>query len=143
MRGRSPVFRFLSGLRILIFIVLGKASMSLFGLDPQISAGWGHSLFLKSDGSVWVTGSNNGTFGNGETNSSIIPSQVVASGVIRVAGGNGTSFLIDENNSLFATGSNTYGQLGLGDTVNKLLFTKMNTVPVKNVYPNTYQTLFL
>jgi len=42
-----------------------------------IAAGYGHSLFLKSDGSLWGMGDNlNGQLGDGTYNNTNLPVQI-------------------------------------------------------------------
>jgi alpha-tubulin suppressor-like RCC1 family protein len=90
-----------------------------------------HTLALKSDGSVWGTGSDAvGQLGRGVTVSLISRFvQVVSSGVaeIKACGGNGVavgySMLRRTDNSVQATGLNGVGQLGLGDTTNRSAWT--------------------
>jgi len=82
-----------------------------------IAAGLNHSLFLKSDGSLWAMGDNSygqlgdGTIdsGNYETNR---PEQIVASGVTAIAAGYRHSLFLMSDGSLWAMGDNAYGQLG-------------------------------
>ena len=60
------------------------------GAQPvtQIAAGGYHSLFLKSDGSLWAMGYNNyGQLGDGTTNNTNHPEQIVASNVTAIAAG--------------------------------------------------------
>jgi alpha-tubulin suppressor-like RCC1 family protein len=83
-----------------------------------IAAGAGHSLFIKSDGSLWAMGANNvGQLGDGAPISPSspgvnIPEQIVASGVVAVAAGTDHSLFLKSDGSLWAMGSNQYGQLG-------------------------------
>jgi alpha-tubulin suppressor-like RCC1 family protein len=85
-----------------------------------IAAGFTHSLYLKSDGSLWVMGANCdnsinilGQLGDGiysfGTNQ---PEQIVASNVTAIAGGMYHSLFLKSDGSLWAMGSNKYGQLG-------------------------------
>ena len=85
----------------------------------NIVAGGNHSLFLKSDGSLWAMGDNaDGELGDGTYNPTNLPEQIVASNVKAIAAGNNFSLFIKSNGSLWAMGDNTYGQLGDGTTDN-------------------------
>ena len=95
---------------------------------PAIEAGDGFMVALKSDGSVWAWGNNSkGQLGIGATGDQVpyttYPTPV--SGLM----GNGRLNLIEEisvgydhvlartaDGSVYAWGSNEYGQLGLGET---------------------------
>ena len=81
-----------------------------------IAAGGYHSLFLKSDGSLWAMGYNaSGQLGNGATyNKTNRPAQIVASNVTAIAAGWTYSLFLKSDGSLWAMGYNGYGQLGDG-----------------------------
>lgn len=80
-----------------------------------IAAGGDHSLFIKSDGSLWGMGFNfygelgDGTFGN--TNR---PEELVTGGVTAVTAGFDHTLFIKSDGSLWAMGDDEYGQLGDG-----------------------------
>ena len=81
--------------------------------------GYGHSLFLKSDGSLWAMGSNQyGQLGDGTTDSwnylTNQPVEIVASNVMAVAAGGVHSLFLKSDGSLWAMGYNYPGQLGTG-----------------------------
>ena len=90
-----------------------------------IAAGQYHSLFLKSDGSVWAMGWNGyGQLGDGNgfypqsglnfqyrTNQ---PEQIVASGVTAIAAGGNHSLFLKCDGSFWGMGENDDGQLGNG-----------------------------
>src|SRR5208282_3736128 len=84
-------------------------------------AGAYHSLFLKSDGSLWAMGNNEyGQLGDGTTNednhnfSTNQPEEIVASGVTAIAAGWDHSLFLKSDGSLWAMGRDDYGQLGDG-----------------------------
>ena len=84
-----------------------------------IAAGDFHSLFLKSDGSLWAMGENEiGELGNGTFVNAYIPEQIVASNVTAIAAGGSDSFFLKSDGSLWAMGWNGYGQLGDGTHYN-------------------------
>ncbi len=73
------------------------------------------SLFLKSDGSLWVMGYNaNGQLGDGTFSTTNRPEQIVPSGVTAIAGGGYHSLFLKSDGSLWAMGDNSEGQLGDG-----------------------------
>lgn len=87
----------------------------------QISAGFGHSLFLKSDGSLWVMGDNVvGELGTGpDSTFAIVPQQIVAGNVTTISAGSVHSLFRKSDGSLWVMGDNQYGQLGDGTFSNQ------------------------
>lgn len=95
-------------------------------LNSQVSlaAGEYHSLWLKSNGTLYGFGLNiNGQLGDGtrETRLSPVP---ILSGVIGVAAGDRSTLVRKSDASIWAFGGNTYGELGIGNTIDQ-------TEPVK------------
>ena len=86
----------------------------------SVSAGWGHTLALATDGSVWAWGYNiYGQLGNNNTSNSSTPVQVSGlSGktITAVAGGLGHSLALDSDGNVWTWGANYSGQLGDGST---------------------------
>jgi alpha-tubulin suppressor-like RCC1 family protein len=87
-----------------------------------IAAGFEHSLFLKSDGSLWAMGNNEyGQLGDGHSNQGVgnyntnRPEQIVSSNVTAIAANEYHSFFLMSNGSLWGMGSGLYGQLGDGN----------------------------
>ena len=79
----------------------------------KIAAGGNHSLFLKSDGSLWAMGYNGyGELGDGSFNNTNRPKQIIASNVTTIAGGDYHSLYLKDDGSLWVMGDNSYGQLG-------------------------------
>ena len=72
----------------------------------SVAAGYNHSLFVKSDGSLWAMGyNNNGQLGNGNTTQQPTPVKVVDGGVQAVAGGENTSWFVAQDGALWRMGS--------------------------------------
>lgn len=98
----------------------------------SISAGFGFSLLIKSDGSLWATGSDlNGQLGDGNSGQfavSYVFEKIVSSNVTAIAAGGGHSLFIKSDGSLWGMGYNAYGQLGVGSTNN-------STFPVRIIPP--------
>jgi alpha-tubulin suppressor-like RCC1 family protein len=100
-----------------------------------VSAGDNHSLALKSDGSVWVWGSNEyGQIGNGTT--SMIPQRspvqnTTLSGITQIAAGIFHSMALNKSGKVFVWGDNLYGQVGNGTPDNF-----PQTTPVQNTSLN-------
>ena len=86
----------------------------------KVAAGESHSLFLKSDGSLWAMGDDYyGQLGDGNYNwFNPSPEQIVASNVTAIAGGDEHSLFLKSDGSLWAMGYNDAGQLGDGTTDN-------------------------
>ena len=79
----------------------------------SVTAGYYHSLYLKSDGSLWAMGWNNsGQLGDGTTTNRSTPVEIESSGVSSVTAGINHSLYLKSDGSLWAMGRNNYGQLG-------------------------------
>ena len=82
------------------------------GTYTQVAAGLGHSLALRTDGSLWAWGWNNsGQLGNLTNVGGPTPTQVAGT-YTRLAAGGLHSLGLRADGSLWAWGSNYYGQLG-------------------------------
>src|SRR5690348_6973235 len=103
---------------------LAPARVPGLGGVIAIAAGYGHSLAVKMDGTVWAWGHNGwGQLGDGNPATSgqnpgpTIPVQVRGlTGVVAVAGGTIHSLALRNDGTVWAWGSNEYGQLGDGTT---------------------------
>ena len=86
-----------------------------------VAAGFGHTLFIMSDGSLWAAGNDVfGQLGNGAAGGHLwtdIPEMIVASNVVAVAAGQFHSLFIKSDGSLWGMGLNNSGQLGTGDYI--------------------------
>ena len=92
----------------------------------QISAGGYHSLALKDDGTVWAWGSNGGgQLGDGTTTRRPTAMQVLGpaaqplTDVKQVSAGIFHSLAVKNDGTVWAWGSNAYGQLGDGYTTDR------------------------
>jgi alpha-tubulin suppressor-like RCC1 family protein len=94
-----------------------------------ISAGIYHSLAIDSDGKVYATGWNlYGQLGFGDRNSrntfGEVPS-LKGKNIVAIAAGSGQSFAVGSDGKIYASGDNSYGHLGLGDTKERQNFTEI------------------
>lgn len=87
----------------------------------QIAAGYGHSIALASDGTIYTWGYNQyGQLGNGSNTDSNVPVAVSTGGVlngktiVQIAAGYGYSMALASDGTLFTWGHNSSGQLGNG-----------------------------
>jgi alpha-tubulin suppressor-like RCC1 family protein len=93
----------------------------------DVACGQSHTLALKSNGTLYATGDNgNGQLGLGDTTNRTSFTLVSnLSDVIAVACGSRSRspLSLKSDGTLYATGYNAYGQLGLGDTTDRSTFT--------------------
>ena len=120
------------------------------GAQPvtQMAAGYYHSLFLKSDGSLWGMGQNlNGQLGDGTFNNANLPEPIVASNVTAIAAGGYHSLFLKSDGSLWAMGRDANGQLGDGTNINAAYGINLPELimasNVTAVAAGLYYTLFL
>ena len=98
----------------------------------SISAGDHHSMAIKTDGTLWAWGNNDGgELGTGNTTTYLNPTNILATvaGIVTykmVSCGAFHTLAIRTNNSLWATGTNTDGQLGDGTNINRTSFVNIN-----------------
>ncbi|WP_052295827.1 fimbrillin family protein [Parasphaerochaeta coccoides] len=84
-----------------------------------VSAGFTHTMILKNDGTLWATGNNSsGQLGVGDNTNRSTPVKVTSMGsdVEAVSAGNSHTLILKKDGTLWATGYNLYGQLGLGNS---------------------------
>ncbi|UPQ79839.1 fibronectin type III domain-containing protein [Flavobacterium azooxidireducens] len=94
-----------------------------------ISAGYTHSVGIKTDGTLWAWGDNGyGQLGDATTTSKNTPTQIgSANNWESVSASGGFTIAIKVDGSLWAWGNNTFGQLGDGTTTNRTTPTLIGT----------------
>ena len=99
---------------------------SVFTGVHSISAGFSHTLYLKSDGIAWSVGYNgSGQLGDGTTISRSNPVQVMDSNgspfsnVRKLGTGSSHSIFVKGDGSAWSAGWNNMGQLGDGSTISR------------------------
>jgi alpha-tubulin suppressor-like RCC1 family protein/chitodextrinase len=107
-------------------------------------AGYAHSLAIKVDGTVWAWGANTaGQLGNNTQIGKKVPTPVVTSSavafsvfvagysndIVAVSAGDDHSLALKADGSVWAWGSNTFGQLGTGNTNSSLVPVKVIGLP--------------
>jgi alpha-tubulin suppressor-like RCC1 family protein len=123
-----------------------------------ISNGYGHSLFLRSDGKVFACGRNqnghlgDGTSGTGTDKSTPIAILTTNIGtslpITAISAGYNNSFFLRSDGKVFACGSNAEGQLGVSEgsssTPIAILTTNIGTTyPITAISGGNYHSLFL
>ncbi|HHD62825.1 MAG TPA: hypothetical protein ENK96_00345 [Desulfobulbaceae bacterium] len=90
-----------------------------------VSAGFGHSLGIRADGSLWAWGDNqSGELGLGDNAERNTPARVGTWAWQTMAAGDFYSFAIRSDGSLWSWGYN-HGTLGLGDTTDRNIPTQV------------------
>ena len=98
----------------------------------SMAGGVHFSMFVDEEGNVWVCGGNQkGQLGMGHIFQINTPQKNNnLSGIVAVAGGNcHYSMFLDNEGNIYTCGSNQHGQLGLGDTVDRLTPQKADNIP--------------
>ena len=111
----------------------------------SVYCGWGHTLILKNDGTLWGTGYNEqGQLGLGDNTNRYTFTQI-ANDIKSVYCGDSHTFILKNDDTLWGYGYNYYGQLGLGDYTNRTTFTQIitNANDVKKIYCGCHYTLLL
>ena len=114
----------------------------------EIYCGGFHTFMLKNDGTLWSTGVNsNGQLGLGDTNYRYTFTQVTTNtnDIKEIYCGGGHTFILKNDGTLWGTGYNKYGQLGLGDTNYRYTFTQVttNADDIKEIYCGEVYTFIL
>ena len=114
----------------------------------SIHGGWEHALMLKNDGTLWSCGYNSfGSLGLGNSGHKNTFTQVTTNGddIKSAYSGVYHTIILKNDGTLWACGSNSNGELGLGDTTNRTTFTEVttNADDAKTFYCSYYHTFML
>ena len=102
-----------------------------------ICGGGSHEFIIKTDGTVWSCGfNNNGQLGLGDSGTGkdrTTFTQVNITDVKQIICGDSHTFIIKTDGTVWATGYNSFGQLGLGDTTKRTTFEKLNIPEISDI----------
>ena len=108
----------------------------------QVYCGENYTFILKNDGTLWGCGLNSHSqLGLGDTTNRTTFTQITTNtdNIKSVYCGSLHTFILKNDGTLWGCGQNNFGQLGLGDTTNRNVFTQIttNTNDIKS-FPNQY-----
>ena len=114
----------------------------------EIYCGGSYTIILKNDGTLWGCGANGGgQLGLGDTTKRTTFTQITTNtdNIKEVYCGGSHTFILKNDGTLWGCGYNTFGQLGLGDTINRNIFTQIttNTDNIKSIYCGGAHTIIL
>ena len=114
----------------------------------SVYCGGSHTIILKNDGTLWSCGWNgNGGLGLGDTTNRTTFTQITtnANNIKEIYCGMYHTFILKNDGTLWSTGYNGSGNLGLGDTNYRITFTQVttNTDNIKEIYCGIYHTFIL
>src|SRR6266404_5310270 len=128
------------GLILLLTAVAAQAATV-----TKISAGVFHSIFFKSDGSLWGMGGDpHGQLGNGfSVAGTNAPGQIVSSNVTAISAGDYHTHFIRPDGSLWGMGADFLNQLGVGTTNDVLIPELIVSNEVTLIAAGAVHSLFL
>ncbi|MEK9985499.1 MAG: RCC1 domain-containing protein, partial [Opitutae bacterium] len=93
-------------MRNAILVIIFSQILCLYQLNGQtIAAGYSHSLFIKSDGSLWGMGNNEyGQIGLRHSTDYFEPAKLPDSSIVEVYTNYWNSFYLEADGSLWASG---------------------------------------
>ena len=115
----------------------------------QISSGYDHSLFLSNTSVVYSCGSGKyGQTGQNTVSNTLTPTLLpnFQVQIIQISAGGFHSLLLAFNGSIYSFGSNSVGQLGLGDFNNRLvpvLISQTLNIPATKISAGGTHSLYI
>jgi alpha-tubulin suppressor-like RCC1 family protein len=115
-----------------------------YAVVKSAAAGNGHSLILKTDGTLWACGDNTfGQLGDGTTTKRSTP-KFVMDHVQNMAAGWWHSLILKIDGTLWACGDNSYGQLGDGTTTQRITPVQITNINnIQRVVAGAFHSLIL
>jgi hypothetical protein len=115
--------------------IVDKSTPIQIGADDDwvsVGAGYYHSFGIKSNGTLWAWGYNYyGQLGrglNGNGTNLLVPTQIgTDTNWLSVVSGEYFTLAVKTNGTLWATGKNTNGQLGINNLVDQNIFQQVGT----------------
>ena len=107
-----------------------------------------HSLILKNDGTLWGCGNNYyGNLGLGDTTNRATFTQITTNtdNIKEIYCGYSHTLMLKNDGTLWGTGDNYSGQLGLGDITDRKIFTQVTTNidNIKSIHINLLSFIIL
>ena len=114
----------------------------------EIYCGAYHVFILENDGTLWSCGRNDyGQLGLGDSNNRTTFTQVTinANDIKSIYCGHHYTLILKNDDTLWGTGRNNCGQLGLGDTTDRTIFTQVTTNinNIKEIYCGAHHAFIL
>jgi alpha-tubulin suppressor-like RCC1 family protein len=133
--------------KMISFDALGLPKLNF----KSIVTGESHTVALDINNNVWTFGRNNvGQLGLGDTRERAIPTMIQPHTfglrdfrVKSIYAGSNQTMVIDFNDDVWVFGENNFGQLGVGDMLNRLLPTKINNFKAKYIAVGSEHTVAL
>jgi alpha-tubulin suppressor-like RCC1 family protein len=118
-------------------LIGGEAFAGDRGKITPIAAGYLHAFAIDNNGRLYAAGWNEyGQLGLGDKadrDKFTVVSALSGKRIIAAAVGFDYSFALDNSGKVYAAGRNDKGQLGLGDTIDRDLFTEVSALGDKNI----------
>lgn len=113
----------------------GNDSLVVKTTSSVLAAGTAHSVFLKSDGTIWVWGENTkGQLGDGSNENQITPIRNAGySGSVAAAAGSDFTVILKSDGTVWGCGDNSYGQLGDGTNITSNIPVQVQIMTTDNI----------
>ena len=130
-----------------------RTTLTIMGINTNdielINCGYDYTLILKNDGTLWGCGANgSGQLGLGDTDDRNIFTQITTNtnDIKSIYCGHNHTLILKNDGTLWGSGWNGYGQLGLRGISNRTTFTQITTnvdniISLANNYPSTSSTI--